>query len=111
MTKILIIMDDSSIASGIESLLSEESGLVVESAKFRSGIQIKELMGLTLPDVVILDESMLALRHFSLYDLLECSSNVKIVALSLQVNQMNVLNRYEVIITEYQDLISTIQNK
>ena len=111
MTKILIMMDDCSIASGIESLLSEESGLVVESPKFRSGIQIKELMERTLPDVIILDESMMALRHFSLYDLLESSSNVKIVVLSLQVNQMNVLNRYEVIITEFKDLISTIQNK
>ena len=108
--KVLIMMEDSSIASGIESLLSEESNLAVESTNISEGNQFKEIIDRVLPDVIILDETMLTSRQFCLCESLISISNLKIIVLSFQVNQMNVFNRYDVTISNYQDLISAIHN-
>jgi DNA-binding NarL/FixJ family response regulator len=106
--RVVVVLSDSLIGRGVESLLSREMDLSVTSIPFvDNGALISKIEELK-PDVVIMDESLIFRREVEFISLLRCYPKVRILVLSIQDNRINIYDREEIPVTQSTDLISAI---
>jgi DNA-binding NarL/FixJ family response regulator len=103
-TRIFVISDHLMFGQGLESLLRQEAELDIvgqETDFSRAFERIKELQ----PDVVILDSDDAAPKVASI---LEASSGVKVISLSLQDNNLYVYQASRRVTKSVMDLLEVI---
>ena len=109
MQKVLIVVGESYIGQGVESLLSRESDLRVDSTHFLDEGSLSVQIDHYCPNVVILDDSLLSSELINLANLLTGYPKIRVLVLSILDNRMSVYDRKEVIVSKSLDLVTEIR--
>ncbi len=106
--KIIIVLSESLIGKGVESLLSREMDLSVTSISFKDDSTLNRQIGRDQPDVIILDESLIYNEMLSLFNLFASHPHLRVMVLSVGENRINIYEREEIRIAQSADLVSAI---
>ena len=109
MKNVLIVVSQSYIGQGIESLLSRESDLKVDCTRFLDEGSLNVQIERYCPNVVILDDSLLSSELINLANLLMGYPKIRVLVLSVLDNRMSVYDRKEVIVSKSLDLVTAIR--
>ena len=107
--RILVVIGESYIGKGVESLLSRQADLRVDSFPFLDGISLGDQIEGYQPNVIILDESLLSSKRIDLSSLLMGYPKMRVLVLGIQDNRLNVFDHQELIVSHSNDLVSVIE--
>ncbi len=110
LTNVLVILGDSFIGKGVESLLSKERDLLVLSLLFEDTPTLNRQIESLQPDVIIMDEELVNNEVFDLYHLLSGNPGLCMLVLSMQDNRVSLYKREEILVSHSNDLIAAIRN-
>jgi DNA-binding NarL/FixJ family response regulator len=106
--KVIVILSESLIGKGVESILSREMDLSVTSISFIDDATLNQQIERVQPDVVILDESLLSSEMPRLFNLFASYPNLRVMVLSVGENRINIYDRQEIQVSHSADLVSAI---
>jgi DNA-binding NarL/FixJ family response regulator len=106
--KVIVILSESLIGKGVESILSREMDLSVTSTSFIDNATLNQQIERDQPDVVILDESLLSSEMPRLFNLFASYPNLRVMVLSVGENRINIYDRQEIQVSHSADLVSAI---
>lgn len=106
--KVIVILSESLIGKGVESILSREMDLSVTSISFIDNATLNQQIERDQPDVVILDESLLSSEMPRLFNLFASYPNLRVMVLSVGENRINIYDRQEIQVSHSADLVSAI---
>lgn len=108
--RILVVIGESYIGKGVESLLSRRPDLNVDSFPYLDGISLSSQIESYQPNVIILDEGLLSSKRIDLSSLLMGYPKMRILVLGIQDNRLNVFDHQELIVSHSNDLVSVIEH-
>lgn len=108
MKKVNVILSESLIGKGVESILSREMDLSVTSTSFIDDAALNQQIERDQPDVVILDESLIINEMLSLFHLFASYPNLRVIVLSDGENRINIYDRQEIQVSHSADLVSAV---
>jgi DNA-binding NarL/FixJ family response regulator len=109
MRRVLIIRSNQLLASGVESLLLQKNNMIVKSAALDDEKSIWAEIRAFRPDVLILDESLVALDTPALLSLIQDFSNLRIVVVDIRANTLHIYDKRDVFVKQADDVIKVIQ--
>ena len=109
MKNILVVIGESYIGKGVESLLSSRPGLSVDSFPFLDVNSLNTQIDSCRPNVIILDESLLSSKRIDLSSLLMGYPKMRVLVLGIQENRLSVYDHQELIVSHSNDLVSAIE--
>lgn len=108
--RVLIIEDDSLFGDGVEQLLMQHHGIDIIDKVAADFDVIITIIKNSRADTLIIHERLTKTHAQLIWQLLRTCPRLQIIVLSLEKNQLSVLNNTEVTVTTSADLISTIIN-
>ena len=109
MKRVIVVLTESVIGRGVESILLREMDLNVTGVPFIDEKALIDRIEKSQPDVVIMDESLIFGRKIDLLSLLRSGLSMRFLVLSNQDNRINIYNYQEILVTQSTDLISAIR--
>ena len=106
---ILVVLGESYIGKGVESLLSRQPGLRVESIPFLDCISLEDEIDIHQPNVIILDEGLIASKQVDLFNLLMGYPKIRVLVLGIHDNRLSVYDHHELAVSHSNDLVSAIE--
>lgn len=106
--RVIVVLNESLIGRGVESLLSREMDLNVTGVPFIDDRALIDQIVEFQPNVVIVDESLIFGRKIDFLSLLRTDPKMRLLVLSNQDNRINIYDRQEIPVTQSTDLISAI---
>lgn len=109
MKKVIVLLSESLIGKGVESILSREKDLSVTSTSFIDDATLNQQIERDQPDVVILDERLEIADLSCMVGLLKENPELRVIVVEEQQNLIHVYQKQEIIVTRVADLIDTIR--
>lgn len=109
LTNVLIVLGDSFISKGVESLLSRERDLLVLSLLFEDTNTLNRQIESLKPDIIIMDEELVTSEVIDVYRLLSNNPGLCMLVLSMQDNRVSLYRREEILVSHSKDLITAIR--
>jgi len=107
--RIFVVLSMRMLAAGIESLLSQYDDLELVGTEADLGRAIGSIRSVQ-PTVIIVDSNVLSpVGEITIDELLRASPEVRVIALNLDENRLDVYNRHQVSAMEVDDLICAIR--
>lgn len=107
--KVLVVVSESVVIEGIESILSRESDLLVLSTVYVDQDALYHKVKEHKPDAVIIERSLLFSGQINLLTLLTSCQKIRILVLNVRDNDVNIYDHNETPISHSRDLISSIR--
>jgi DNA-binding NarL/FixJ family response regulator len=108
----VLIMDENSLfGDGVEQLLMRHNSIELVGAVSADFDVITTIVENSSADVLIINELLTKTHAQLIWQLLKTCPKLQIIVLSLEDNQLSVLNNTEVTVTTSADLIATIVTK
>lgn len=105
--QILVLEDEKLATASILSLLASQSGLVVTNTTVSSLACLEQAEGLK-PDVVILEEELLAVNISAVVKLADRHPKLRLIVFNLNDNTLNVFDKQSVQIRQVNDFLELL---
>lgn len=106
---ILVVLDESYFGKGVESLLSRQPGLRVESIPFLDSDSLAYEIDSCQPNVIVLDEGLISSKRIDLSNLLMGYPKIRVLVLGIYDNRLGIYDHQELIVSNSNDLVSAIE--
>jgi hypothetical protein len=106
---ILVVLGESYIGKGVESLLSRQPGLRVDSIPFLDSASLDYEIDTCQPNVIILDEGLISSKRIDLSNLLMGYPKIRLLVLGIHDNRLSIYDHQELIVSHSNDLVSAIE--
>lgn len=107
--RVLIVGDSSLFSSGLETFLSQQSGITVAHSWATTIPDLKTELEGKEPDIVVLHEPPLLQKLISQVEIFERYGGIRIIVVHQQSNALYIYSREQVQVTQANDLITIIQ--
>lgn len=109
MKRVLVVHSNLLLIAGVESLLLRELDLVVKGTPLTSKEALLNEIEKFKPHVILLDQS-LQLSEFLLSIItLNEFSDIRLMVINVENNLVNVLDKYQIEVTQGKDLLNALQ--
>ena len=109
MIHVLVLQRNLLLSSGIESLLSKDLGLIVETIALGENKNLIREIERYKPQVVVMDEKLAHSQFSILLDLLDGFPELCVMVADEKENQVHVIDKYVVSLGRAGDLVSAIR--
>lgn len=109
LNRVIIVLSESVIGRGVESILSHEMDINVTGFPFIDANSLIDMIEKVQPNVVIMEESLIVSRRIDFLNLLRSCLNMRVLVLSNRENRINIYNHQEILVAQSTDLISAIR--
>ncbi len=107
--KILVLESENLLAAGIVSMLVSKLGISVAGTTAVSLASLGQLCS-SQPDVVILDEELLAANILALIQLTDCYPKLRLIILSIKDSSVNIFDKQTIQIRKPSDFIDLLES-